>query len=422
MELRVPLIDNRESAGPPPSSSIMKMQDWVMSSGRLPTAYRIGNSTLRCQVNFVVAVALMGITCLLLMYALLPWGKYHILEDHIDGPGHEHGHQHILKEYLPYNDTYPLTKPVVYGRKVRYKIACITDLDTESKLKGTENTWVSYLKVGYLVVDKTMSEVSIEWEEGMTMLKGQFAMGGRGMELSELVVFNGKLYTMDDRTGVVYEIRDNKVIPWVMLTDGNGEAPKGFKSEWATVREGVLYVGGLGKEWTNSKGHVINHDPQWIKVVTPGGRVEHRDWRDNYRRLCEWAKYGPPGYMIHEAVAWSHHFGEWFFLPRRASNTAYNEVEDEEKGTNLMLRTDPQFARVRVTQVGPLLPTHGFSSVKFVPSLTRSDRDSLILALKSEEYKGKTASYITVIRVEDGKVLYPETKIGDYKFEGVEFI
>ncbi|KAL1443525.1 hypothetical protein MTO96_007435 [Rhipicephalus appendiculatus] len=227
MELRVPLIDNRESAGPPHSSSIMKMQDWVMSSGRLPTAYRIGNSTLRCQVNFVVAVALMGITCLLLMYALLPWGKYHILEDHIDGPGHEHGHQHILKEYLPYNDTYPLTKPIVYGRKVRYKIACITDLDTESKLKGTENTWVSYLKVGYLVVDKTMSEVSIEWEDGMTMLKGQFAMGGRGMELSELVVFNGKLYTMDDRTGVVYEIRDNKVIPWVMLTDGNGEAPKG---------------------------------------------------------------------------------------------------------------------------------------------------------------------------------------------------
>ncbi|KAL3238857.1 hypothetical protein MRX96_021882 [Rhipicephalus microplus] len=113
MELRVPLVDNRETAGP--SYSIMKMQDWVMSSGRLPTAYRIGNSTLRCQVNFVVAVALTGIACLLLMYALLPWGKYHILEDHIDGPGHEHGHQHILKEYLPYNDTYPLTKPIVYG-------------------------------------------------------------------------------------------------------------------------------------------------------------------------------------------------------------------------------------------------------------------------------------------------------------------
>ncbi|KAL1443524.1 hypothetical protein MTO96_007434 [Rhipicephalus appendiculatus] len=168
----------------------------------------------------------------------------------------------------------------------------------------------------------------------------------------------------------------------------------GFKSEWATVREGVLYVGGLGKEWTNSKGHVINHDPQWIKVVTPGGRVEHRDWRDNYRRLCEWAKYGPP--RIHDSRSCRMEPPLWRVVLPAAPREHHG--------------------------VGPLLPTHGFSSVKFVPSLTRSDRDSLILALKSEEYKGKTASYITVIRVEDGKVLYPETKIGDYKFEGVEFI
>ncbi|KAH9365869.1 hypothetical protein HPB48_004608 [Haemaphysalis longicornis] len=417
MELRVPLIDSHGSAEANPP--IMKMQDWMMSSGRLPTAYRIGNSTLRCQVNFVVAVALMGITCLLLMYALLPWGKYHILEDHIDGSGHEHGHQHILQEYLPYNDTYPLTKPVVYGRKVRYKIACIADLDTDSKLKGTSNTWVSYLKVGYLVVDREMSEINIEWEEEMTLLKGQFSMGGRGMELSELVVFNGKLYTMDDRTGVIYEIRGKKMIPWVMLADGSGDATKVHGKLEAVKLNGFTSVCHALKRYQAPCARQLS---EITKPLSPGGRVEHRDWRDNYRKLCEWAKYGPPGYMIHEAVAWSHRFGEWFFLPRRASTTAYNDVEDEEKGANIMLRTDPQFARVRVSQVGPLLPTHGFSSVKFVPSLRSSEQDTLILALKSEEHKGKTATYITVIRVEDGKVLYPETKIGDYKFEGVEFV
>ena len=34
-------------------------------------------------------------------------------------------------------------------------------------------------------------------------LKGNLAAGGRGMELSELQVFNGKLLSLDDRTGEV---------------------------------------------------------------------------------------------------------------------------------------------------------------------------------------------------------------------------
>ena len=49
------------------------------------------------------------------------------------------------------------------------------------------------------------------------------------MELSELVIFNGKLYSVDDRTGVVYQIENNKVVPWVILSDGNGGETKGFK-------------------------------------------------------------------------------------------------------------------------------------------------------------------------------------------------
>ena len=49
------------------------------------------------------------------------------------------------------------------------------------------------------------------------------------MELSELLVFNGHLYTIDDRTGIVYEIEnENKIFPWVVLSDGNGHEIKGF--------------------------------------------------------------------------------------------------------------------------------------------------------------------------------------------------
>lgn len=47
------------------------------------------------------------------------------------------------------------------------------------------------------------------------------------MELSELVVFNGHLYSVDDRTGVVYRIEGSRAIPWVILPDGDGSISKG---------------------------------------------------------------------------------------------------------------------------------------------------------------------------------------------------
>ncbi len=47
------------------------------------------------------------------------------------------------------------------------------------------------------------------------------------MELSELVVFNGHLYSVDDRTGVVYRIEGNQAVPWVILPDGDGSVSKG---------------------------------------------------------------------------------------------------------------------------------------------------------------------------------------------------
>ncbi len=38
------------------------------------------------------------------------------------------------------------------------------------------------------------------------------------------MVFNGNLLTVDDRTGVIYRIEGNKVIPWVILP-GNPDSP-----------------------------------------------------------------------------------------------------------------------------------------------------------------------------------------------------
>ena len=36
----------------------------------------------------------------------------------------------------------------------------------------------------------------------MIRLKSHISEKGRGVELSELIVFNGKLYTIDDRSGI----------------------------------------------------------------------------------------------------------------------------------------------------------------------------------------------------------------------------
>lgn len=55
--------------------------------------------------------------------------------------------------------------------------------------------------------------ITIFWSSRSTL-----SQGGRGMELSELVTFNGALYTVDDRTGVVYKLDGNKVVPWVILS------------------------------------------------------------------------------------------------------------------------------------------------------------------------------------------------------------
>ncbi len=122
--------------------------------------------------------------------------------------------------------------------------------------------------------------------------------------------------------------------------------------------------------------------------------------------------------MIHESGVWSDIHKKWFFLPRRASKERYEETPDERRGTNIMFQTDENFQNIETSLVGTLNPTHGFSSFKFIPGT----QDSIIVALKSEENEGiPVASYIMVFTIE-GHILLDETRIGDKKFEGIEFI
>ncbi|XP_028262650.1 soluble calcium-activated nucleotidase 1b [Parambassis ranga] len=320
------------------------------------------------------------------------------------------------KRQKPYNDTYPLSPPEQTRHGIRYRIGVIADLDTASR-SSKDQTWFSYMKRGYLTVSDSADRLEVEWDAETVTLESHLAEKGRGMELSELVVFNGHLYSVDDRTGVVYRIEGSQAIPWVILPDGDGLVSKGFKAEWLAVKDEHLFVGGLGKEWTTTSGEVVNNNPEWVKVVGYNGDVEHKNWVPHYNALRRAAGIKPPGYLIHESAAWSERLQRWFFLPRRASHERYEETADERRATNLLLTCPADFSHISVRQVGPLNPTHGFSSFKFVPDTD----DQIILALKSEEDAGQIATYIIAFTL-DGRVLMPETKIGDVKFEGLEFI
>ena len=167
-----------------------------------------------------------------------------------------------------------------------------------------------YEKVRFSVINNDKSvfncfkkQVIINWwNKTDTQLVSTWSAKGRGMELSALTSFNGRLLAVDDRTGIVYSIQDGaNMVPWVILTDGDGNKAKGFKGEWSTVKGDKLIVGGIGKEWTTRDGNtIISHDPMWIKEISCDGGVKHVDWRNSYIRVRESLNISLPGYMIHE--------------------------------------------------------------------------------------------------------------------------
>ena len=55
----------------------------------------------------------------------------------------------------------------------------------------------------------------------------------------------------------VLDVQNDEAVPVTVLMNGDGTKSKGFKTEWATVKDNVLYVGSMGKEWTNNDGVLL---------------------------------------------------------------------------------------------------------------------------------------------------------------------
>ncbi|VDM64140.1 unnamed protein product [Angiostrongylus costaricensis] len=301
-----------------------------------------------------------------------------------------------------------------------YNLLAITDMDKDAR-SGTDWTWRAVTRKGKLAISEDKKKVSISWEAGSDRnLTTQLNSKGRAMELSDLSEFNGRLISPDDKTGILYEIRDNKAIPWLFLNSGPGDTTKGMKAEWTTIKGNYLYVGGHGKEFISDNGTVLSEDDMWIKIISKRGEVKSINWKNEYIRVRGAVNITAPGYLIHEAVQWSAQHRKWFFLPRKESQTIYNEVEDEKKGTNLLIIGNPALKNFKVVRIGKLTnPERGFSAFEFIPGT----KDQLIVALKSEEVdKSPPASYITVFDI-DGNVLLEDQKLEDqFKFEGIYFV
>lgn len=196
-----------------------------ISVGSLPMLASMANTTdprFRLKWRPIVAVAF-SLTLLLLLLLHLSAGFHsHSYSSHSWRASHGDAQQAESR----YNDTYPLSPPERTPQGTRYRIAVIADLDTQSKSEKPM-TWLSYMRRGYLLVSQSGDKVAVEWDADKVVLESHLSEKGRGMELSELVVFNGKLYSVDDRTGVVYHIDGEKAVPWVILPDGDGSVAKG---------------------------------------------------------------------------------------------------------------------------------------------------------------------------------------------------
>lgn len=320
--------------------------------------------------------------------------------------------------------------------KNQFRFAAITDLDELSRVTDSEKlAFKSILAPGTITYDSSSNTYSMKMDKIRTM-KTKHNEAGRGAEFSELTVFDNHLLTFDDRTGEIFEIlnkedgQDSFVAPRYVVTEGEGDTDKGMKWEWSTVKDGLLYIGSMGKEYTKPDGSIANVNNLWITVMDNHGEFRRMDWTPQYNFVRTKLGCISPGYVIHEAIRWSPYMRKWIFMPRRISREPYDDVKDEKRGSNKVVIVDESFSDAKIVTVNMKEKSpglHGFSSFAFVPGT--NDRHALALRSVEEDCAldnmdlCKQRSYVVIFDIMTGEVLMDEVKLEqDMKFEGVEFV
>uniref|UniRef100_A0A1B0CRU3 Apyrase n=1 Tax=Lutzomyia longipalpis TaxID=7200 RepID=A0A1B0CRU3_LUTLO len=271
--------------------------------------------------------------------------------------------------------------------------------DKKAVSDDKKNTYVSDIRIGTVKV-LSSTQLDITFEKKNYDVVTRYAYKGRGAELSELLSFNGKF-------------------PWVILGDGAGNETNGFKCEWATIKDDHIYVGSVGVENYDDDDKLENRNNFFVKKVSKTGEVIHENWYDIYDRIRNTLGMPFPGFIVHEAVMWSPINKKWIFLPRKCSEKSYVKADVDATGCNKMIITSEDFSTIEYLdiQATPLQKERGFSSFKFVPD----SQESMIVGLTTVE-NGKTINTAIIGLDLQGKILYPETKIFNDKYEGVAFL
>ncbi|MFA9462481.1 hypothetical protein [Thiohalorhabdus methylotrophus] len=310
-----------------------------------------------------------------------------------------------------------------------YSLAIITDEDQASQvsLEDGQVAWQSMLRYDRMLRSQdpetgraryAFEEVS-EAEGGRHQLISLVAEGGRGAEFSELLQFGHKLLAFDDRTGLVCEIRDgHNLIPRQILITGSGDEKfKGFKAEWATLKDDQMVVGSHGKVGLDG-GAVVPGSEEWVKLIDRDYRIHSVNWHHRYQAMREALGIDAArGYLIHEAAEWHPRKERWYFFPRKISREPFDEpVDERERGGSTLLVADESFRDIEVRTVGERIPDRGVSSIKFIPGHPEE-----CVALKSVERGDVTETYAFCFDL-DGNMLSDEIFLGAYKCEGVEIV
>jgi soluble calcium-activated nucleotidase 1 len=321
--------------------------------------------------------------------------------------------------------------------KRTYHFATVTDLDQKSAVKSKKPEFQAIFVPGILTctTDSFNVKYELKFQDERT-LTTKHNEAGRGAEFSELQLYNNRLLTFDDRTGDVFEIINDsadptksKVVPRFVITEGEGDTDKGMKWEWATVKDNLLYMGSMGKEYTRPDGSIENENNLWIGILNARGELRRENWKHQYTLVRKALGALAPGYIIMEAILWSPHLKKWVFLPRRISSEAYDENKDERNGGTRLVLVDEYFTKTEVVDIKlkePADPLRGFSSFAFVPGT--NDQHAMAIQSVEEDCTGdmdvcKQRSYFFVFDITTGEVLSPEVKYkADLKFEGLEFV
>ncbi|EKE38478.1 hypothetical protein ENUP19_0311G0018 [Entamoeba nuttalli] len=292
-----------------------------------------------------------------------------------------------------------------------FRVAIISDLDKASKLN---KKWRSSMIIGTIFKQGNTYEFQQQEEFNLTLGINE---NGRGMELSELLNFNGELYGFDDRTGVVMaiDLEKKKTYPRYILMDGDLNSDKGMKIEWATVYKDSMYIGSIGKEFTTPTGEYLNDNPLYIKKIDQNGKITAINWKNKYNNLKNAVGIYGDGYMINEAVTYSASANKWYFAPRKCSKEKYDDSKDETRGCPYIISTE-DFSNFDIINDPQHDLNKGFSSIKVLPN-----DENKLLYLKSVEVGERSETYIGMITT-SGEVLMQDKLVAKMKMEGIEFI